>query len=119
MRDFLIEGGIAFMGTITLLLVLILVLAILSLKAEAAKKEILVKRINTVSLFTLVFGIFSQVLGLVQIFDYLSTSTIDVASTVLAAGIKITFNPTIYGLCIYLLSSLFVFGINYRTKTLA
>jgi hypothetical protein len=71
-----------------------------------------------VSLFTLVFGVFCQILGLVQIFDYISDSRIEVAAAILAGGIKITFYTTTYGIIIYLISLLITLGLEYRLHTL-
>jgi hypothetical protein len=119
MRDLFVEGGFVFMGIITLLFIVIVALAISTLKVQSPKNEAKIRLIKSVALFTLVFGILSQLMGLVQIFDYLSTATIDVSASVLAGGIKTTFIPAIYGLCIYLFALLLTLGLGHKTKSLA
>jgi hypothetical protein len=124
MVRFFVEGNIKIMGTLSLLFLVILslsvasiILALKSNSSNAEKIKNLLGYIKSLALFTLVFAIFGQILGLVQIFDYLAGSEIEVAANILAKGIKITFHPTIYGIIIYLFSILVSLGLNYRVNS--
>ena len=121
---FLVEGNLWFMGTLSLLFLAILsmsvVTAMLGFKSpstDADKIEKLIGYIRSLALFTLVFGIFGQILGLVDVFDYLAHKDSQVAASILAKGIKITFWPTIYGIVIYLVSILITLGLRLRVHT--
>ena len=110
MKIFLIEGGIVFMSILTLLFLLIIglsvyvELSILRTRNIPKKPKDLIGLIKSVALFTLAFAVFSQILGLTDIFSYLANKDANMASSVLAKGIKLTFHPTMYGLIIYLTS---------------
>ena len=118
---FLVEGNLWFMGTLSLLFLVILSFSVVaathgfrspSTHSERIKKQI--SYIRSLALFTLVFGIFGQILGLVDVFDYLAHKDSQLAASILAKGIKITFWPTIYGVIIYLVSILITLGLKYR-----
>ena len=118
MKTFFIEGNIKIMGTLSLLLLVILSLSVISIvlafkssSTHAIKINNLRSYIKSVALFTLVFAIFGQILGLLNIFDYLAGSEIEVASGVLSTAIKLTFHSTIYGIIIYLFSIMVSLGL--------
>ena len=118
MIRFFAEGNYWFMGTLSLLFLVILSLTAVALtltfkskRAYANRIKDLRDHIRSVALFTLVTAIFFQILGLVDVFDYLAHKDSQVAAPILARGIKITFWPTIYGIIIYLLSVLIVLGL--------
>lgn len=124
MVHYFVEGGIWFMGTLSILFLVILslsvkagTLAFKSASAHADRIKNLSGYIKSIALFTLVFGIFGQILGLMDIFDYLADADIELASSVLAKGIKITCWPTIYGIVIYLVSILISLGLEYRVNS--
>lgn len=115
------EGGIVFMSILTLLFLLILGLSVFtaisvfrSTRSNPEKAKNLIGHIKSVALFTLAFAVFSQILGLVDIFGYLANKDANLASSILARGIKITFNPTMYGLVIYLMSILITLGLKFQ-----
>lgn len=122
----LVEGGIWFMGTLSVLFLAILsiavVTAVLAMKSPAVHEE-KIKRlssyIRSIALFTLVFGIFGQILGLVDIFDYLANTNSEIAPAILATGIKLTCYTTIYGIIIYLLSILIALGLKIRINSVS
>ena len=125
MKVFFIEGGIVFMGILTLLFLLIIGLSVLAgisvfrvANGGPGKAEKLLDHIKSVALFTLVFAVFSQILGLVDVFDYLANKDASVASSILARGIKLTFHPTLYGLIIYLVSLAITSGLKFRINRL-
>ncbi len=124
MIRYFIEGNVIFMGILTVLFLIILSISVVSGTQTFKHPPInidkitnLLKYIKAIALFTLVFSIFCQILGLVQIFSYISESTIEVASSILAGGIKLTFNTTIYGIIIFLISILISLGFEYRLNT--
>lgn len=118
---FLVEGNLWYMGTLSILFLIILSLSVIaatwvfrSPSGHADKTKKLLGYIKSLALFTLVFGIFGQILNLVDVFDYLAHKDSQVAAPILARGIKITFWPTIYGIAIYLVSILIRLGLKYR-----
>lgn len=121
MTSFLFEGGIVFMSILTLLFLAILSLAVIagisafrSDEKSIVKAKTILGHLKSLALFALVFAVFSQILGLVDIFGYLADEDANTASSVLAKGIKLTFHPTLYGLIIYLSSILIVLGLKFR-----
>ncbi len=124
-RYYMVEGGIWFMGTLSVLFLVILSisvmaarLAIKSTAEHADKIKKLVGYIKSVALFTLVFAIFSQILGLVQIFDYLGNTNSEISPNILANAIKITCWTTVYGIIIYLVSILITLGLKLRSDAM-
>lgn len=120
MLRYFFEGGKWFMGTLSLLFLIILSLSAIAftcaMKSTCNNKEKvknLIGYIRSLALFTLVFGVFSQILGLVDIFDYLAGQDSEIVPSALAKGIKITCWSTIYGLIIYLISILISLGLQY------
>ena len=123
MVRFFIEGNLKIMGTLSLLFLVILTLSViagtLAIKSTASNADKIKKLsgyIKSVALFTLVFGIFGQILGLVDIFDYLASKDSQLAPAILAKGIKITCWSTIYGIMIYLVSILISLGLELRVN---
>ena len=121
MTRYFIEGGPVFMGILTILFLIILSIAVAggtlafnSNHSNTPRVKKLVTYLKSVALFTLVFGILGQIIGLLNIFNYLSGSEVGVASNILAKGIKITFWPVLYGIIIYLFSILLSLGLNLR-----
>lgn len=109
---------------LTLLFILILGLSIYAFILAFKRKGILTKRvrllvshIRSVALLALAFAVFSQILGLVDIFDYLAHHDAGVSSSILAKGIKITFHVTLYGLVIYMVSTLITMGLKFRIRS--
>ena len=124
MVRFFAEGNYWFMGTLSLLFLVILSLTVVALtmafKSTSKYAEQIVNLsgyIKSVALFTLVCAIFFQILGLVDVFDYLAHKDSQLAASILAKGIKITFWPTIYGIVIYLVSILITLGLKFRVHT--
>ena len=74
---------------------------------------------KALALFTLVFGIFGQILGLADIFDYLANQNSEIAPAILSKGIKLTCYTTIYGIIIYLVSILITMGLKFRVNSVS
>ncbi|MEA3461704.1 MAG: MotA/TolQ/ExbB proton channel family protein [Bacteroidota bacterium] len=124
MVRFFAEGNYWFMGTLSVLFLVILILSVMAGKLAINPTAGRIKKIDKLSgyikslaLFTLVFGIFGQILGLVDVFDYLAHKDPQVATSILAKGIKITCWSTIYGIIIYLVSILITLGLKFRVNS--
>ena len=125
MVTYFIEGGKWLMGTLSILFLIILslsvmagTLAIKSTSDNADKMNNLIGYIRSIALFSLVFGVFNQILGLADIFDYLAHENSEIAPAILAKGIKISCYTTIYGIIIYLVSILITLGLKLRINWL-
>ena len=92
MLKLFVEGGPWFMAVLTVLLVCIFFAA---WKAPRWVKEI--------GAFALVFGFFSLLLGLSQMFDFLQEHE-DVGMNIIYGGLKVALIPVLYGIIIYLVS---------------
>lgn len=121
MVTYFIEGGKWLMGILSILFLIILslsvmagMLAIKSSSGNSGKIENFIGYIRSIALFSLVFGVFSQILGLVDIFDYLARENSEIAPAILTEGIKISCYTTIYGIIIYLVSILITLGLKFR-----
>jgi len=102
--NFFQEGGAVFMYPLLILLIIILYLIIkmFTIKNESLKT---VKLISSISTFALFWGFLGQVLGLIQAFDFIQ-SIGAVSTEVLSAGLKVSFLPTAFGICILLVGRL-------------
>lgn len=87
-----ISGGPVFMAILTVILVAMLFAA---WKAPRWVKEI--------GACAMVFGIFSSMLGVIQMLDAVQQAG-EIATSVLCGGFKVTLIPTAYGMVIYMIS---------------
>lgn len=110
------------MGILTLLFLGIL--AITTFKAsQILRKDIAYETtfrhqltyIKSIGLFTLVFGIFSQLLGLYQAFSVIEQVG-NISPAILAGGLKVSMITTLYGVSIFLISYLMWFGLDYMVQ---
>lgn len=100
---FLNDGGPLFMYSLLLLLVVIIFLLIKVFTSKTSSKK-LPHLINSIGTFTLLFGVFGQIIGLLSAFSFMQETS--VSQEVLAAGLKISFYPTVFGVFIFLISKL-------------
>jgi len=121
MVRYFFEGGPWYMGILSVLFLgifslsaIAITLAIKSSSGNADEIKNFIGYIRSVALFALVFGVFSQILGLADIFDYLAHENSEIAPAILSKGIKISCYTTIYGLIIYLVSILITLGLKLR-----
>ena len=124
MVRFFAEGNYWFMGTLSVLFLVILILSLMAVKLAIKPTAVHLGKITrlrgyikSLALFTLVFGIFGQILGLADIFDYLANQSSEIAPAILSKGIKITCYTTIYGIIIYLISILIALGLKFRVNS--
>ncbi len=100
----LIEGGPVFMFPILFLLILILVLIVKGLinKNDNSKT---ISLISSVGLFTLVWGILGQTMGLISAFDAIQSAG-DISMGLVAGGLKVSLLTTFFGLFVFLIARL-------------
>lgn len=123
MTDLFYMGGPLFMGILTLLFLIILALATYqgaeivrnSIRHETSFRHKL-SYIKSLGLFTLVFGIFGQLLGLYQAFTAIEKAGGQISPALLAGGLKVSMITTLYGVVIFLLSYLIWLGLDYAAK---
>lgn len=121
MVRYFFEGGPLYMGILSVLFlgilslsVIAITLAINSSSGNADNIKNFISYIRSIALFALVFGVFGQILGLVDIFDYLARENSEIAPAILTKGIQISCYTTIYGIIIYMVSILITLGIKLR-----
>lgn len=66
-------------------------------------------------LFSLVFGILGQFLGLYQMLSYVESAG-DIAPYLIYGGLKVTMISTLYGIIIFLISYIVWLGLDYILK---
>ncbi len=122
MTDLFYAGGPLFMGILTLLLLTILAMAgyrIIQIGRDQVGHETVFRYqltyIKSIGLFSLVFGILAQLMGLYQAFSAIEQVG-DVSPAILAGGLKVSMISTIYGLVIFLLSYILWLGLDYMAK---
>lgn len=106
-----VEGGIIYMGTLFILFVSVIITAAFALmhKADTVKAVKWLKITQELALFALVFGILSQVIGLLGAFQAIESAG-EISQGLLVAGLGISSYTTVYGLVIFLLARIFKIG---------
>jgi biopolymer transport protein ExbB/TolQ len=105
-------GGSLFMGVLTLLFLIILVIAVINAVQIVNKKHLSdrqLDRIKSVGLFTMVFGILGQMIGLFEAFEAIEHAG-EISQSLLAGGLRVSSITTIYGILIFLISYLIWFA---------
>lgn len=118
MTKLFIEGGVEFMGMLSIVLLISFVLAVKNGIAVLAGKPvdtIKLGYIKSVGLFGLVLGMLGQFIGLFTAFEYISKSG-SIAPGILAGGFKVSSICNIYGMIIFLLSYLLWFGLDVMLR---
>lgn len=109
------EGGPIFMYPIFLMLLTCIVLGAMALKKgdESGKlKELL----SHISLFALVWGFLGMMLGLINAFDVMSDTSKNIATPMLAGGLKIGLLSPSFGMFVFLVGRLFIIGLTVKEK---
>ena len=94
MFDFIYAGGPAFMWPLGLLFLAIVALTVLEFVRPASKRTALIVHLGV---FSVVFGVLGQSLGLMQALDAIEAMG-NVSPAMLAGGLKVSFISTITGL---------------------
>lgn len=122
MTDLFFAGGPLFMGILTLLLLIICAMAVyqfIQISRGNVEHETTFRHrltyIKSLGLFSLVFGIFTQLLGLYQAFSAIEMAG-DVSPAILMGGLKVSMISTMYGMIIFLISYLLWLGLDYTVK---
>lgn len=110
------------MGILSLLFLVILSMAVFRvsqiLRNDIAHETTFRHRltyIKSTGLFTLVVGIFGQLIGLYQAFSAIERAGA-ISPALLAGGLKVSMITTLYGITIFLLSYLIWLGLDYMTQ---
>ncbi|MDN5214363.1 MotA/TolQ/ExbB proton channel family protein [Fulvivirgaceae bacterium BMA12] len=124
--QFLITGGIEFMGLLTLLALVVIGFSVKKVidlffrnEMSQPKLEWGLQYIKFFGLMSLVVGVFGQVVGLFEAFRVIVEMG-DVSPAVLAGGLKVSSLTTIYGFSIFIFSYLcwFVLNLKYERRVL-
>ncbi len=112
--DRIIEGGAFFTFPIVILFITIIVLIVrgIILKKNAQKIR---KLIGSLGLFTVVWGVLGQVLGLIEALDTLE-SIEAVSFGIIANGLKFTFLPTLFALITFLIARVGIIILDLRSE---
>jgi hypothetical protein len=102
------EGGPVFMVPILILLILILVLIVKGFIDRDKQKTI--KLLSSLGLFTLVWGLLGQTIGLIEAFDAIQAAG-GVSMPVMAGGLKVSLLTTTFGFITFLVSRLGVIAL--------
>lgn len=110
MKQLFIEGGSLYMGILTGIFIIMVVWAIYHFLPVYTRNGIVpqntrakLKHIKTIGSFALVFGIFSQLLGIYQAFGIIEQVG-DISPKLFMSGLKISMITTIYGMIIFMIS---------------
>lgn len=110
------------MGILTLLFLLILATAVYyGLRVLRGRVEYpttfrhRLTYIKSMGLFTLVFGILGQLVGLYQAFSVIERVG-DISPALLAGGLKVSMISTLYGVVIFLVSYLLWLALDYQVS---
>jgi len=102
--NFIMHGGPIFMVPLVILLIIISILFLKSIKNNSEKNR---KLINSLALFSFVFGVLGFIVGLIEALEIISLSNNTVSPQVLAGGFKIGLISPTFGTIIFLIGKLF------------
>jgi len=107
------DGGPLFMYTTLLALIICVILIVLAfIKGDAdGKKTDLIKHI---SLFALVWGCLGLFIGLIGAFDAMSSLKGDIATPMLAGGLKIALLSPSFGIVAFLIARIGLIGLRLK-----
>jgi biopolymer transport protein ExbB/TolQ len=111
--NFILEGGPIFMVPLVLLLIVIVFLFVKGLKDNTEKNQ---KLINSIALFSFVFGVLGFVIGLLGALEDISEINGDISNQVLAGGFKVGLLAPTFGMVIFLLGKLFTIILTWMKK---
>ncbi|MBU3009928.1 MotA/TolQ/ExbB proton channel family protein [Polaribacter vadi] len=101
--NFIMDGGPIFMVPLLTLMIVIIILFAKGLKNNTEKTH---KLINSLALFSFVFGVLGFVIGMLGALDDISHAN-NIAPQVLAGGFKIGLLSPTFGMVIFLIGKLF------------
>jgi biopolymer transport protein ExbB/TolQ len=74
------------------------------------------KLINSLALFSFVFGVLGFVIGLLGALEAISTNNGNISSSILAGGFKVRLLTTTFGMLIFLTGKLFSVVLTWKKK---
>lgn len=116
MKTLFMEGGVLFMGMLSIVLLVILILSVLAygksgLEGKSSQLNNRLSTIKSLGLFAFVLGMLGQFIGLFSAFDMISQG-MNITPALLAGGFKVSSITSIYGMIIFLISYLIWFGLS-------
>ncbi|MCM4155642.1 MotA/TolQ/ExbB proton channel family protein [Gramella sp. AN32] len=112
------EGG-AFSMTLIILLFLLMIFfivsAVMKLKASSHIFKKAISLVNQVALLALVIGLFSQLIGLIGVFDAFE-SLDNINPAMLGGGLKLTLLPPVFGGFTFIIGRSSTFILNWLRK---
>jgi flagellar motor component MotA len=105
MFNLISQGGPVFMLPILAMLILIIVLIVKGILNRENDNTKTISLISSIGLFTLVWGVLGQVIGLIGGFDAIEAAG-NVSPGMMAAGLKVSFLTTLFGLIVFLVARL-------------
>lgn len=113
--DRLEEGGAFFMYPIFLMLLCCIGLSIYAfVKGDPIDKWR--KLLSSVSLFALVWGFLGHIIGLITALDAISSFNGDIATPVLAGGLKVSLLSPLFGMVVFLIARLGIIALVLKKK---
>ncbi|MFY7670198.1 MotA/TolQ/ExbB proton channel family protein [Tenacibaculum sp. MEBiC06402] len=109
------EGGPIFMYPIFLMLLTCIGLGVMALKKEDEQGK-LKELLSHISLFALVWGFLGMMIGLIGAFDAMSDASKNIATPMLAGGLKIGLLSPSFGMFAFLVGRLFIIGLAVKKK---
>jgi hypothetical protein len=111
--NFILEGGPLFMVPLLVLLAVIILLFVKGIKSNSAKTHNL---INSLALFSFVFGVLGFVIGLLGALEAISANSGNISSSILAGGFKVGLLAPTFGMVIFLLGKMFTIILTWIKK---
>lgn len=109
------QGGFVFMLPILAMLILIIVLIVKGILNKENDNAKTISLIFSIGLFTLVWGVLGQVIGLIGGFDAIEAAG-NVSPGMLASGLKVSFLTTLFGLIVFLVARLGIIFLIWKRK---
>jgi mannose/fructose/N-acetylgalactosamine-specific phosphotransferase system component IID len=111
--NFILEGGPIFMVPLLLLLIAIVILFVKGFKDNTEKTQNL---IDSLALFSFVFGVLGFVIGLLGALEAISANSGNVSPEILAGGFKVGLLAPTFGMVIFLLGKMFTIILTWIKK---
>lgn len=106
------EGGYFFMLPIIFLLVTVVVILVRAF-VRISFQEKAIQLVGSLALFTLAWGFLGQIIGLIGAFDSIEFAG-GISPDILAAGLKVSFLPPVFGLLTFLIGRMGIIILSLR-----
>lgn len=113
--DRLNDGGPFFMYPLLIILILVLILIVKGfLKKEFQEKTI--SLLKSITLFALVWGFLGHIIGMIEAFDTIESTSDVISTSTMAAGIKISLLVPTFGAFVFLVGRLGIIVFTWMKK---